>query len=67
MPCEQGHFGHAGVHPPVPLPAVDPDLDWLLTVAPALLGLRSTHGSRKLQALRKAVRPLLAKLHPPKV
>jgi hypothetical protein len=28
----------------VPLPAVDSDLEWLLTVAPSLMGLRSTHG-----------------------
>lgn len=28
----------------MPLPPVDPDLEWLLTVAPSLLGLRSTHG-----------------------
>jgi len=34
----------AGVHPRVPPPAVDDDLEWLLTVAPSLLGLRSTHG-----------------------
>jgi hypothetical protein len=28
----------------VPLHAVDADLEWLLTVAPSLMGLRSTHG-----------------------
>ncbi len=28
----------------MPLPAVDADLEWLLTVAPSLMGLRSTHG-----------------------
>lgn len=28
----------------MPLPAVDPDLEWFLSVAPSLMGCRSTHG-----------------------
>lgn len=33
----------SGVSPCVPPPARDDDLEWLLTVAPSLLGCRSNH------------------------
>jgi hypothetical protein len=41
--CGTEPGGITGVSAGVPLPTVDPDLEWLLTVAPSQLGQRSTH------------------------